>query len=55
MSSDLVDTHVWLWMQTAYVPERMRRSGTTPLAVEPVHALRTGELPEAYELELVMA
>lgn len=92
MSNYLVDTHVWLWMQTdpgrmrdearevvedvanelflsaasaweiaikyrigrlplpeppmTYVPERMRRSGTTPLAVEPVHALRTSELPD---------
>jgi PIN domain nuclease of toxin-antitoxin system len=88
----LIDTHVWLWMQsdpgrlrdetrqivedmanelllsaasaweiaikyrigklplpeppTTYVPERMRRSGTKPLAVEPVHALRTSELPD---------
>jgi PIN domain nuclease of toxin-antitoxin system len=88
----LIDTHVWLWMQsdpgrlrdetrqivedmanelllsaasaweiaikhhigklalpeppTTYVPERMRRSGTTPLAVEHVHALRTSELPD---------
>lgn len=92
MSTYLIDTHVWLWMQadptrlrdetrhiaedmanelllsaasmweiaikyrigklplpeppTTYVPERMRRSGTTPLAVEPVHALRTSELPD---------
>ena len=92
MSNYLVDTHVWLWMQTdpgrmreearevvedaanelflsaasaweiaikyrigrlplpeppiTYVPERMRRSGTTPLAVEPVHALWTSELPD---------
>jgi PIN domain nuclease of toxin-antitoxin system len=28
-----------------YVPDRMRTSGTTPLAVEHVHVLRTGELP----------
>ena len=92
MSTYLIDTHVWLWMQTdpgrmrdetrqlaedmanelllsaasvweiaikyrigklplpepptKYVPDRMRRSGTTPLAVEPVHALRTSELPD---------
>lgn len=92
MSTYLIDTHVWLWMQadpgrlrdetremaedmanelllsaasaweiaikyrigklplpeppTKYVPERMRRSGTTPLHVEPVHALRTSELPD---------
>jgi PIN domain nuclease of toxin-antitoxin system len=92
VSSFLVDTHVWLWIQAdpgrlrdetralaedmanelllsaasaweiaikyrigklplpeppaKYVPERMRRSGTTPLAVEPVHALRTSELPD---------
>jgi PIN domain nuclease of toxin-antitoxin system len=29
-----------------YVPERMRRSGTRALPVEPVHALRTSELPD---------
>ncbi|HET8619306.1 MAG TPA: type II toxin-antitoxin system VapC family toxin [Acidimicrobiales bacterium] len=29
-----------------YVPERMRRSGTMPLPIEPVHALRTCELPD---------
>jgi len=92
VSTYLIDTHVWLWMQTdpgrmrdetrqlaedmanelllsaasvweiaikyrigklplpepptKYVPDRMRRSGTTPLAVEPVHALRTSELPD---------
>ncbi len=92
MSRFLVDTHVWLWLQTgsprvsselrarladpaselllsaassweiairfrlgklplpsppsAYVPDRMRRSGTTPLGVEHAHALRAGELPE---------
>ncbi len=91
MSRHLVDTHVWLWLQTEperiktqvremvedtsteimlsaasaweitikyglgklslprepaiYVPERMRTSGTTPLAVEHAHVLRTGELP----------
>ena len=28
-----------------YVPDRMRRSGTTPLAVETAHALKTSELP----------
>jgi PIN domain nuclease of toxin-antitoxin system len=87
----LVDTHVWLWLQTApeqieratldqladesndvylsaasgweiaikyrlgkialpqspevYVPDRMRTSGTTPLAVEHAHALRVATLP----------
>jgi PIN domain nuclease of toxin-antitoxin system len=92
VSTYLIDTHVWLWMQTdpgrlrdetrqvledmanelllsaasvweiavkyrigklplpepplSYVPERMRRSGTAPLAIEPAHALRTGELPD---------
>lgn len=92
MSRYLVDTHVWLWMQTdparlgaatrelvedvtnelllsaasaweiaikyrigklklpespiTYVPDRMRRSGTAPLPVEPAHALRTCELPD---------
>lgn len=92
MSQYLVDTHVWLWMQTeperlrdetreliedvandlllsaasaweiaikyrigklklpeeptTYVPDRMRRSGTTPLAVETAHALRTSQLPD---------
>lgn len=30
----------------AYVPDRMRRSGTTPLPVELAHALRTCELPD---------
>lgn len=30
---------------TEYVPDRMRRSGTTPLAVEPAHALRVASLP----------
>lgn len=29
-----------------YVPDRMRRSGTTPLPVEATHALRTSELPD---------
>jgi len=28
-----------------YVPDRMRTSGTTPLAVEHSHVLRTAELP----------
>jgi len=88
----LVDTHVWLWLQTdpdrlrasvrdlvedrsvelllsaasaweiaikyrlgklllpqdpaAYVPDRMRRSGTTPLSVEHAHVLRVSELPD---------
>lgn len=92
MSSYLIDTHVWLWMQAepgrlcgetrelvddvanelllsaasaweiaikyrigklplpeppvTYVPERMRRSGTTPLPIQPAHALRTSELPD---------
>ena len=92
MTRFLLDTQVWLWMQTdpdrfnrrsraliedsgnelflssasaweiaikhglgkldlpappeTYVPERMRRSGTTPLAVEHAHALRTAELPK---------
>jgi PIN domain nuclease of toxin-antitoxin system len=87
----LLDTHVWLWLQTApervgetlrnrfedgsnelllsaassweisikyglgklrlplppeaYVPDRMRRSGTGSLAVEHLHALRVAELP----------
>lgn len=90
MSRFLVDTHVWLWLQTdsprvpselrarladpaselllsaassweiaikfrlgklplpsppsAYVPDRMQRSGTTPLGVE--HTLRVAELPD---------
>ncbi|GAC1545378.1 MAG: type II toxin-antitoxin system VapC family toxin [Acidimicrobiales bacterium] len=88
----LIDTHVWLWMQTAptriawdalhliedrsnelflsaassweisikyklgklglpkppavYVPDRMRRSATSPLPVEHDHALRVADLPE---------
>ena len=88
----LVDTHVWLWLQTTpdrvdaatlpvladeandlylsaasgweiaikyrlgklalpqlpevYVPDRMRTSGTTPLAVEHAHALRVASLPD---------
>lgn len=92
MTRYLVDTHVWLWMQSdpdrlhneslaiiqevsnsllfsaasaweiaikhrlgklrlpeapaLYVPDRMRRSGTSPLPVEPAHALRTAELPD---------
>jgi PIN domain nuclease of toxin-antitoxin system len=29
----------------AYVPDRMRRSGTTPLPVEHAHALHTDRLP----------
>lgn len=28
-----------------YVPDRLRRSGTLSLAIEPAHALRTSELP----------
>lgn len=92
MSRVLVDTHVWLWLQsdpdrlpasvrdmvedrgvelllsaasaweiaikyrlgklllpqepTTYVPDRMRRSGTTPLSVEHAHVLRVSELPD---------
>jgi PIN domain nuclease of toxin-antitoxin system len=88
----LVDTHVWLWLQTTpdrvdaatlrvladeandlylsaasgweiaikyglgklalpqlpevYVPDRMRTSGTTPLAIEHAHALRVAKLPD---------
>jgi len=30
----------------AYLPDRMRRSGTTPLPVEHAHVLRTAELPD---------
>jgi len=32
-----------------YVPDRMRRSGTTPLPVEAAHALRTAELPNHHD------
>lgn len=92
MSRLLVDTHVWLWLQSdpdrlpasvrdmvedrgvelllsaasaweiaikyrlgklllpqepaTYVPDRMRRSGTTPLSVEHAHVLRVSELPD---------
>ena len=92
MKRYLVDTHVWLWMQSeperlrdetrgivadvrndlllsaasaweiaikyrlgklllpeapaSYVPDRMRRSGTSPLPVEHAHTLRTAELPD---------
>jgi PIN domain nuclease of toxin-antitoxin system len=88
----LIDTHVWLWMQsepdrlrdetreivedarnnillsavsaweiaikyrlgklqlpeapTSYVPDRMRRSGTSPLPVDHAQVLRTAELPD---------
>jgi PIN domain nuclease of toxin-antitoxin system len=88
----LVDTHVWLWMQSGpdrlrdetraivqdvrnsillsaasaweiaikyrlgnlalpqppalYVPDRMRRSGTSPLPIDHAHTLRTAELPD---------
>lgn len=88
----LVDTHVWLWLQTTpdrvdavtlqaladeandlylsaasgweiaikyrlgklalpqlpevYVPDRMRTSATTPLAIEHAHALRVANLPD---------
>jgi PIN domain nuclease of toxin-antitoxin system len=91
----LVDTHVWLWMQSdpdrlrdetreivqnvrfsillsaasaweiaikyrlgklplpeapaSYVPDRMRRSGTSPLPVEHAHTLRTAELPDHHK------
>jgi PIN domain nuclease of toxin-antitoxin system len=30
----------------SYVPDRMRRSGTTPLPVDHAHVLRTAELPD---------
>ncbi|WP_131746667.1 type II toxin-antitoxin system VapC family toxin [Frankia sp. Cppng1_Ct_nod] len=30
----------------SYVPDRMRRSGTTPLAIEHDHVLRVAELPD---------
>jgi len=92
VSRVLVDTHVWLWLQSdpdrlpasvrdmvedrgvelllsaasaweiaikyrlgklllpqepaTYVPDRMRRSGTTPLSVEHAHVLRVSELPD---------
>lgn len=95
MSRYLIDTHVWLWMQTeparlrdetlqlledtaheillsaasaweiaikyrigklplpeapaTYVPDRMRRSGTTPLPVEHAHALETFRLPDHHK------
>lgn len=95
MKRYLVDTHVWLWMQSdpgrlrdgaleivqsvrnsilfsaasaweisikyrlgklplpeapaSYVPDRMRRSGTSPLPVEHAHALRTAELPDHHK------
>jgi PIN domain nuclease of toxin-antitoxin system len=88
----LIDTHVWLWMQSqpdrlsvetraivqdvrlsilfsaasaweiaikyrlgklplpeppaSYVPDRMRRSGTSALPVDHAHTLRTAELPD---------
>lgn len=88
----LIDTHVWLWMQSdpdrlcdetraiirdvrnsllfsaasaweiaikyrlgklplpeppaSYVPDRMRRSGTLPLAVDHAHTLKTADLPD---------
>jgi PIN domain nuclease of toxin-antitoxin system len=31
-----------------YVPDRMRRSGVTPLPVEHAHTLRTAELPDLH-------
>lgn len=92
MKRYLVDTHVWLWMQSepermsdetraivqdvrntillsaasaweiaikyrlgklalpeppaSYVPDRMRRSGTSPLTVDHAHTLRTADLPD---------
>lgn len=92
MKRYLIDTHVWLWMQSdpdrlcdetraiiqdvrnsilfsaasaweiaikyrlgklplpeppaSYVPDRMRRSGTSPLPVDHAHTLRTAELPD---------
>jgi PIN domain nuclease of toxin-antitoxin system len=92
MARLLVDTHVWLWLQTdpgrirrdvldelanasnelllsaassweiaikwalgklplpeppaVYVPDRLWRSGTTPLPVDHAHALAVAELPE---------
>ncbi len=95
MKRYLVDTHVWLWMQSdpdrlrdqtreivedirfsillsaasaweiaikyrlgklplpeapvSYVPDRMRRSGTSPLPVEHAHTLRTAELPDHHK------
>lgn len=95
MSRYLLDTHIWLWMQTeptrlspgsrqlvedttnelflsaasaweiaikfrigklplpekpaTYVPDRMRRSGTSPLPVEHAHVLRTSELPDHHQ------
>lgn len=95
MTRYLIDTHVWLWMQTepsrlrdetldlledaaneiflsaasaweiaikyrigklplpeeptTYVPDRMRRSGTTPLPVEHAHALQTSQLPDHHK------
>jgi PIN domain nuclease of toxin-antitoxin system len=88
----LIDTHVWLWMQSdpdrlcdetraivqdarnsllfsaasaweiaikyrlgklqlpeppaSYVPDRMRRSGTSPLSVDHAHTLKTADLPD---------
>lgn len=92
MKRYLVDTHVWLWIQSdpdrlrdetratvedlrnsillsaasaweiaikyrlgklslpqppaSYVPDRMRRSGTSPLSVDHAHALKTADLPD---------
>ncbi|WP_067974289.1 type II toxin-antitoxin system VapC family toxin [Mycolicibacter icosiumassiliensis] len=92
MTRYLVDTQIWLWMQSdpgrlrgetraliedvrntllfsaassweiaikyrlgklplpeppgVYVPDRMRRSGTSPLPVDHAHTLRTAELPD---------
>ncbi len=92
MKRYLIDTHVWLWMQSdpdrlcdeargivedtrntillsaasaweiaikcrlgklslpeppaSYVPDRMRRSGTSPLPVDHAHTLKTADLPD---------
>lgn len=92
MKRYLIDTHVWLWMQSdpdrlcdqtraivrdirngiffsaasaweiaikyrlgklplperpaSYIPDRMRRSGTSPLPVDHAHTLRTADLPD---------
>lgn len=34
---------------SSYVPDRLRRSGTTPLPVEHAHALYTGTLPDHHQ------
>jgi PIN domain nuclease of toxin-antitoxin system len=33
----------------SYVPDRMRRSGTSPLPVDHAHTLRTAELPDHHQ------